>query len=158
MPVGSASRLSYGVGLLAAAWVGGYWLLWPSGAGTVDPEIRVAITSPSRPEDAAIHALRIPEDRAEREPAGGREGHSPSREVERPVGTGVPSDSQDEPETPRSLTHTVVRDDTLEGLSKQYYGTIRHARLIFEANRDQLASMDRLTLGQVLRIPPRPEG
>ncbi|MEZ6234727.1 MAG: LysM peptidoglycan-binding domain-containing protein [Phycisphaerales bacterium] len=54
-------------------------------------------------------------------------------------------------------TYTVRRSDTLSEISQRVYGTSRLAQLIFEANRDQLASIDAVREGQVLRIPPRPE-
>lgn len=53
-------------------------------------------------------------------------------------------------------TYTVRSGDSLSVISQRLYGTSRHAGLIFEANRDQLASADDIREGQVLRIPPEP--
>jgi nucleoid-associated protein YgaU len=58
---------------------------------------------------------------------------------------------------PGAREYSVQRGDTLSGISKAMYGTTRHARLIFEANRDQLSSEDSLIPGQVLKIPPAPK-
>ncbi len=53
-------------------------------------------------------------------------------------------------------THTVVRGDTLAGISGAYYGDRNLWRRIYEANRDILPSANALQPGQVLRIPPAP--
>jgi nucleoid-associated protein YgaU len=55
------------------------------------------------------------------------------------------------------VTYTVEDGDTLSAISQLFYGTVRHANLIFEANRDQLRSVNSVRAGQVIRIPPRPE-
>lgn len=52
-----------------------------------------------------------------------------------------------------SQFHTVVRGDTLSGISKKYYGTWRRYPEIFEANRPMLTHPDKIYVGQVLRIP-----
>lgn len=54
------------------------------------------------------------------------------------------------------ITYTVEAGDSLSRISQLFYGTVRHASLIFEANRDQLRSMDDVRAGQVIRIPPKP--
>ena len=51
----------------------------------------------------------------------------------------------------------VKAGDSLSKISKAMYGTTRHARLIFEANRDQLKDEDSISLGQTLVIPPEPK-
>jgi nucleoid-associated protein YgaU len=47
----------------------------------------------------------------------------------------------------------VKRGDTLSGISKNVYGRSADWQKIFEANRDQLPSTDRLKPGMVLVIP-----
>lgn len=54
-------------------------------------------------------------------------------------------------------THTVVRGDTLTGISQKYYGTIKRIDLILQANRNVLSRADDLRPGQVLKIPPAPQ-
>ncbi|MBX3389469.1 MAG: LysM peptidoglycan-binding domain-containing protein [Phycisphaeraceae bacterium] len=54
-------------------------------------------------------------------------------------------------------THTVVRGDTLTGISQKYYGTIRQIDFILKANREVLSRADELRPGQVLKIPPAPQ-
>lgn len=54
--------------------------------------------------------------------------------------------------------YKVESGDTLSSISKQFYGTVRHADLIFEANRATLKSPDELREGQTLTIPPKPAG
>ena len=52
--------------------------------------------------------------------------------------------------------YTVKSGDTLSGIAKAQYGSTRFKDLIFEANRDRLASEDDVREGQKLRIPPKP--
>lgn len=59
---------------------------------------------------------------------------------------------------PVTIEYTVRRGDTLSGIAKAFYGSIRHTDFLFEANRDRLRSEDDLRLGQVLLIPPLPGG
>lgn len=49
-------------------------------------------------------------------------------------------------------TYTVASGDTLSHIAKRFYGK-PHWQPIFDANRDQLDSPDRIRPGQVLRIP-----
>lgn len=49
--------------------------------------------------------------------------------------------------------HTVVRGDTLSGISRKFYGDPDRYKKIFEANRPMLQDPDRIFPGQVLRIP-----
>lgn len=61
------------------------------------------------------------------------------------------------PQSEPEQTYTVRRGDTLSGISSRVYGTSRHAEAIFRANRSVLRSPDDLKVGQVLRIPRKPE-
>lgn len=56
---------------------------------------------------------------------------------------------------PEFIEYTVVRNDTLSGLAQRFYGSLRYADVIFNANRDTMRSIDDLQIGQVLRIPSR---
>jgi nucleoid-associated protein YgaU len=49
--------------------------------------------------------------------------------------------------------YTVVRNDTLSGIAKRFYGKASRWPAIFEANRDQVSDPDRIRPGQVLKIP-----
>jgi nucleoid-associated protein YgaU len=49
--------------------------------------------------------------------------------------------------------HVVVAGDTLQELSRRYYGTRDKFDLIYQANKDQLVGPDRLQPGKVLTIP-----
>ncbi len=51
----------------------------------------------------------------------------------------------------------VEKGDTLSDISQRAYGTARHWRAIYEANRDKLKSPDIIRPGIVLEIPPKPE-
>ena len=55
-------------------------------------------------------------------------------------------------------TYTVQKGDSLTSISKRAYGTIRFADVIYEANRDVMASKDALKVGQILKIPAKPAG
>lgn len=64
-------------------------------------------------------------------------------------------------ETPDSMPiieYTVSRGDTLSSIAKAFYGSVRYVDFLYDANRDRLSSKDDLRLGQVLLIPPLPEG
>jgi nucleoid-associated protein YgaU len=50
--------------------------------------------------------------------------------------------------------HIVEEGETLEDLSRRYYGDAGHARRILDANRDQIEDDGSLTPGSALRIPP----
>lgn len=50
-------------------------------------------------------------------------------------------------------SHTVEKGDTLSQISKQVYGSAKHWKAIFDANRDQLDNPDLIHPGQTLRIP-----
>jgi nucleoid-associated protein YgaU len=50
-------------------------------------------------------------------------------------------------------TYTVKSGDTLSKIAKQFYGNANDYNKIFEANKDQLSSPDRINVGQELKIP-----
>lgn len=54
---------------------------------------------------------------------------------------------------PAHSSHTVVADDTLQSISRKYFGTSRRWKEIHELNRDKVADPGRIAVGQVLRIP-----
>lgn len=49
--------------------------------------------------------------------------------------------------------YTVAKNDTLQKISKKFYGTTRKWKDIYEANQDILRSPDKLYPGQSLKIP-----
>ncbi|MCM8797444.1 MAG: LysM peptidoglycan-binding domain-containing protein [Candidatus Omnitrophica bacterium] len=49
--------------------------------------------------------------------------------------------------------YTVQKNDTLQKISKKYYGTTKKWHQIYEANKDILKTPDRLYVGQILKIP-----
>jgi len=50
-------------------------------------------------------------------------------------------------------THTVQAGDTLSAIAKKYYGNANDYMEIFNANRDQLSDPNKISPGQVLKIP-----
>jgi nucleoid-associated protein YgaU len=52
--------------------------------------------------------------------------------------------------------YVVSPGDSLSKISAAVYGTSRHWQIIFEANRGQLETPERLRAGMRLRIPPKP--
>lgn len=50
-------------------------------------------------------------------------------------------------------TYTVKAGDTLSKIAKEFYGNANDYNKIFEANKDQLSSPDRINAGQELKIP-----
>ncbi len=53
-------------------------------------------------------------------------------------------------------THRIQSGDTLTALSERYYGSARYTRFLIESNPD-LKDPDRLKVGAVVRIPPKPK-
>jgi nucleoid-associated protein YgaU len=53
-------------------------------------------------------------------------------------------------------THRIQSGDTITALSERYYGSARYTRFLIESNPD-LKDPDRLKVGALVRIPPRPE-
>jgi nucleoid-associated protein YgaU len=55
------------------------------------------------------------------------------------------------------IEYVVRPGDSLSRISQRIYGSAQHARFIFENNRNVLKSMDDISIGQLLRLPPLPE-
>ena len=49
--------------------------------------------------------------------------------------------------------YEVVEGDTLSGIAQRFYGDASKYMVIYEANRSQLSSPDRIRAGQTLAIP-----
>jgi nucleoid-associated protein YgaU len=54
------------------------------------------------------------------------------------------------------LEYTVQSGDTLSRIAREKYGSPTYQDLIYNANRDRLASPNSLKEGQKLRLPPKP--
>ena len=54
-------------------------------------------------------------------------------------------------------TYTVGKNDTLQKISKKFYGTTKNWTKIYQANKDVLRGPDKLYPGQTLKIPSSPE-
>jgi hypothetical protein len=68
-----------------------------------------------------------------------------------------PSPPPPPPEPPEPTTYTVLPGDSLWRIAVKVYGDGRLWPIIFEANRDVLDDPSRIRVGQVLKIPPKPE-
>jgi hypothetical protein len=67
-----------------------------------------------------------------------------------------PAMAEDAPLVPGKETlvdYTVVANDTLQKISKKFYGSTRYWKRIFRANEAELMSPDRIKPGQVLKVP-----
>lgn len=60
---------------------------------------------------------------------------------------------RDASSAPKAKTHTVVRGDTLWGISKKYYGKGSQYTKIYNANRDKIKNPNLIYPGQVFMIP-----
>ncbi len=56
-------------------------------------------------------------------------------------------------ETPTFKTYKVMNGDTLQKISKQFYGTYKKWQKIYDANKDKLANPNRIKPGMTLNIP-----
>jgi osmotically-inducible protein OsmY len=61
------------------------------------------------------------------------------------------------PAAPEPIFYTVQKGDTLSKISAHFYGKGGLYRLIFEANKPMLKDADKIYVGQMLRIPAKPE-
>lgn len=82
----------------------------------------------------------------------------PANSVDFPLGEEVqaPPAAESTPETPREIEiieHTVRPGESLSTIAREHLGDANRYREIFEANRDQLSSPDRLGQGMVLKVP-----
>jgi nucleoid-associated protein YgaU len=57
--------------------------------------------------------------------------------------------------SPNGRTYTVKAGDTLSKIAQDELGDASQYAVIFEANRDQLDSPDRIKPGQVLKLPSK---
>ncbi len=77
---------------------------------------------------------------------------------EEPTQYAEPEDLQPVPlPTVESVEYTVQSGDTLEKISKKFYGTTKKWRRIYDANRGVLRTPDRVYPGQKLMIPTEEE-
>lgn len=82
-------------------------------------------------------------------------GGSPAPATRIPKGAEPAAATAEGAEAPRK-TYVVKSGDTLQTISRQQYGSSKHWRLIYDANRDKIKSPERLEIGQELLIPPPP--
>ena len=83
--------------------------------------------------------------------------HDPGNIQGRPAAeTPDPEPISDLDETP--IVYLVKPGDSLSSIAEAYYGSQGFAEFIFRENRDVLDSMDDLTIGMQLRLPPTPGG
>lgn len=75
-----------------------------------------------------------------------------------PQGRPEQNDQRQAPQPPPVVEYAVQSGDTLSGIAKQFYGSVKYVDFLYEANRDRLRNKDDLRLGQVLKIPPKPDG
>jgi nucleoid-associated protein YgaU len=66
------------------------------------------------------------------------------------ITSSVPSES-------KVIEYVVRPGDSLSVISSRIYGSSRHATFIFESNRDILRSIDSISVGQLLKLPPLPD-
>lgn len=62
-----------------------------------------------------------------------------------------------EPTTTRLEKYTVQKGDTLQKISKKFYGTSKKWAKIYEANKDMLKGPDKIYPGQAINIPVEPK-
>jgi len=60
------------------------------------------------------------------------------------------------PVAAQSVFYTVKKGDNLSTIAKDQYGNASKYTAIFEANKPMLKDPDKIYVGQVLRIPPKP--
>jgi len=75
----------------------------------------------------------------------------------KPKGQAVQFYSKQEKILPKKVasgrTYKVVKGDTLQKISKKFYGTTKNWLMLYEVNSDTLKKPDAIFTGQVLKIP-----
>jgi nucleoid-associated protein YgaU len=61
-----------------------------------------------------------------------------------------------EPETVNIQKYTVQKGDTLQKISKKFYGTTKKWTKIYEANKDIIKGPNKIYPGQAINIPVEP--
>ena len=56
---------------------------------------------------------------------------------------------------PEAKTYTIEKGDTLQKISRKFYGTTKKWAKILEANKDTIKHSSRIYPGQVIKIPPQ---
>lgn len=56
-------------------------------------------------------------------------------------------------ESSKAVRYVVEKDDTLQKISKKFYGTTKKWKRIYDANSNKIKSPDRIFKGEVLEIP-----
>lgn len=81
------------------------------------------------------------------------------RVVEAPPVAAAPAaepEAKPKPPAPEQVVYTVAPGDTLSGIAKRFYGDPGMYRFLYEANRDVLRTPDDVSVGDKLKIPPKP--
>lgn len=65
----------------------------------------------------------------------------------------APAESTQGTQEAKYDTYIVKKDDTLQKISVQFYGTTKKWTKLFEVNKDKLKSPDKIRAGQELKIP-----
>ena len=68
----------------------------------------------------------------------------------------MPQETLNETPNQNFEKYTVVKNDTLQKISKKFYGTTKRWTKIYAANKDTLHGPDKLYAGQILNIPAAP--
>jgi len=76
--------------------------------------------------------------------------------IEEPAAAAAPQEALNEAPTQSFEKYTVTKNDTLQKISKKFYGTTKKWMKIYNANKDVLRAPDKLYPGQTLNIPSVP--
>ena len=71
-----------------------------------------------------------------------------------PAGTLTTGDGESEPAPSMATPHTVQRGENLWTISRLYYGYGWYYKALWAANKETVAAVDKLYVGQIIRIPP----
>lgn len=154
-----------GVGLLALGllWVTLYWAASPNASRSPIDEFDdpgpVLVRQADR-EQAQEQPRERPERRGEHRSAQQEPAAPPPVGRQAAPADPAPAAEVTEPAQPEPVerTYTVRSGDSLSVISQRVYGSARHWRFLYEANRDRIPDPDRLRVGTELRVPPHPDG
>ena len=114
-------------------------------------ELKREIKQPPQAQEAEVEVSAVQVDKSE----GDYESDLQEAEVQTEqeiIAEGDTSEAQQE-ETVYYDTYVVKKNDTLEKIAAKVYGDWKKWKKIYEANREQIKSPDRIYIGQKLQIP-----
>jgi nucleoid-associated protein YgaU len=113
----------------------------------VEIELHSPIKFEKAPKQGYVEEGQIKEEKAEDQDIWGNRGFITQKSI---------PETEEKPLSVAIEKYTVQKGDTLQKISKKFYGTTKKWNKIYEANQDKLKGPDKIYPGQVIDIPTEP--